>query len=62
MKVVIERGEYKGNDVISIRRDTEEMDRYPFTFGASKAKLLLQALKQEPDFLERFVKELKNDK
>ena len=60
MKVVIERGEYKGNATISIRKDTEELDKYPFTFGMAKAKLLLQALKQEPDFLEKFVGETNN--
>jgi len=57
MKVVIERGEYKGSPTVSIRRDTEELDRYPFSFGIAKAKLLLAALAQEPDFLERFVRE-----
>jgi len=57
MKVVIERGEYKGNATVTIRRDTEEMDRFPFSFGLGKAKLLLQALKQEPDFIEKFVEE-----
>ena len=59
MKVVIERGEYKGSATISIRKDTEELDKYPFTFGVAKAKLLLQALKQQPDFLEKFVEESK---
>jgi len=57
MKVVIEHGEYKGYPNVSIRKDTVEQDRYPFTFGVLKAKLLLQALAQEPDFLEKFVKE-----
>jgi hypothetical protein len=57
MNVVIERGEYKGNATVSIRKDAEELDRYPFTFGVGKAKLLLQALKQEPNFLETFVSE-----
>jgi hypothetical protein len=57
MKVVIDRGEYKGNPTVSIRKDTEEQDRYPFSFGMGKAKLLLAALKQEPDFLEKFVEE-----
>ena len=57
MKVVIERGEYNGKPTVSIRRDTVEQDRYPFSFGVGKAKLLLQALAQEPDFLEKFVKE-----
>jgi len=57
MKVVIEYGEYKGNKTITIRKDTVELDRYPFSFGLGKAKLLLQALKQEPDFIEKFVEE-----
>ena len=57
MKVVIDRGEYRGNPTVSIRKDTEEQDRYPFSFGLGKAKLLLQALKQEPDFLKKFVEE-----
>jgi len=57
MKVVIDRGEYKGNPTVSIRKDTEELDRFPFSFGIGKAKLLLAALKQEPDFLEKFVEE-----
>jgi len=57
VKVVIERGEYKGSPTVTIRRDTEEMDRYPFSFGMAKAKLLLAALKQEPNFIEKFVEE-----
>jgi hypothetical protein len=57
LKVVIDRGEYKGNSTVSIRKDTEEQDRYPFSFGLGKAKLLLAALRQEPDFLEKFVEE-----
>jgi hypothetical protein len=57
MRVVIERGEYKGSATISIRKDMVEQDKYPFTFGLSKAKLLLEALRQEPNFLEKFVKE-----
>jgi hypothetical protein len=57
MKVVIEKSEYKGSATVSIRNDTEELDRYPFTFGLGKAKKLLQALAQEPDFVEKFVKE-----
>jgi len=57
MKVVIERGEYQGRPTVSIRKDTEEMNNYPFSFGVAKAKLLLQALAQEPDFIEKFVQE-----
>jgi hypothetical protein len=57
MKVVIERSEYRGNPTVKIRKDTVELDRYPFSFGLVKAKLLLQALEQEPDFLKKFVEE-----
>jgi hypothetical protein len=44
LKVVIEKSDYKGNPVISLRKDAVELDRYPFFFGLGKAKLLLQAL------------------
>lgn len=57
MKVIVERGEYKGCPTISIRKDTEEMNNYPFSFGVAKAKLLLWAMEQEPGFLEKFVEE-----
>lgn len=57
MKVVIERGEYKGSPTVSIREDTAEQRRYPFSFGMGKAKLLLKALEQEPDFIKKFVEE-----
>jgi hypothetical protein len=57
MRVIVERGEYRGNPTVSIRKDTEELDRYPFSFGLGKAKLLLYALEQEPDFLKNFVEE-----
>jgi hypothetical protein len=57
MKVVIEYGEYRGNPTVSIRKDSVEQKYPPFTLGLSKAKLLLQALKQEPDFIQKFVDE-----
>jgi hypothetical protein len=57
MRVIVDRSEYRGNPTVSIRKDTEEQDRYPFSFGLGKAKLLLAALRQEPDFLEKFVEE-----
>jgi len=57
MKVVIERGEYKGSPTVSIRKDTVEQDRFPFTFGLAKAKLLWAALSQDPNFLEKFIRD-----
>lgn len=39
-------GEYKGNKLIQFNADNgdDEGDRYPFQFGAAKARRLLQAL------------------
>jgi len=57
LKVVIDRGEYKGSPTVTIRKDTVELDRFPFSFGIAKAKLLASALKQDPTFLEKFIEE-----
>lgn len=57
MKVIIERENYKGSPVVTIKDDIEGGDRYPFSLGTRKAKKIAQALKQEPDFLEKFLKE-----
>jgi len=57
MKVIIEKGDFKGNATVSIRKDTVEQDKYPFTFGLAKAKLLQAALKSQPDFLDKFISE-----
>ena len=56
MRVVIERSQYKGHPTVTIRKDAIEVDeRNLLSFGLGKAKLLLQALKQEPDFIEKFI-------
>ncbi len=41
---VVEESEYKGNPMIVLRRSAE--DRYPFQFGLSKAKLVLDAVEE----------------
>ncbi len=41
--------EYKGNPIIVLFRD--EDDEYPFRFGVSKAKLILEHIKQIEDFV-----------
>jgi hypothetical protein len=41
---VVEESEYKGNPMIVLRRSPE--DRYPFQFGLSKAKLVLDAVEE----------------
>lgn len=41
---VIQESDYKGNPMIILRRD--ENDRFPFQFGLSKAKLVLDAVEE----------------
>ena len=41
---VVEESEYKGNPMIVLRRSAE--DRYPFQFGLSKAKLVLDSVEE----------------
>lgn len=43
-------GEFKGNAVITLKR-TEE-DKYPFTFGLAKAKLILEHFEDIKRFYE----------
>lgn len=48
---MIERTEYQGKPVIILRRN--ENDKYPFSFGMNKAKLILENLEE----IKRFVEE-----
>jgi len=56
LKVVSEISEYKGNPMIVLKRD--KVDRFPFQFGLSKAKLILAAIPE----IEKFVKEASKEK
>ena len=38
--MVAERGEFKGNKMIILKRSDE--DKYPFMFGKAKAKLIVE--------------------
>ena len=51
---IVEESEFKGNPVL-ILKNTEE-DRFPFTFGVKKAKLMLEHIED----IKKFVQ--KNDK
>jgi len=55
-KIIIERDKYFGKPELALKR---EGDKYPFIFGVYKAKMLLQALHEQPDLLERFVGEIR---
>ena len=42
--VEVEFGEFKGNKMIILKRDAEDI--YPFQFGMGKAKLILGAIEE----------------
>lgn len=48
---IVEESEYKGNALIVLKR-TEE-DRYAFSFGLSKAKLVLEHIEDIKKFVEK---------
>jgi len=47
---MVERTEYKGKPVMTIRRD--ENDKFPFSFGITKAKMILENLEEIKRFVE----------
>lgn len=49
--MVVEYGEFKGNKMIILKRD--EKDVFPFQFGKSKAKLIIENI----DAIEQFAQE-----
>jgi len=49
--MVAERGEYKGKPILKLSR--KEDDKWPFSFGLTKAKLILEHIED----IEKFVKE-----
>ena len=51
---MIEKSEYKGKPIIVLKRNEE--DKYPFSFGIAKAKLIMENL----DEIKKFIEE--NDK
>jgi hypothetical protein len=48
---IVEESEYKGNPMIVLRRTAE--DRYPFQFGLSKAKLMVEAFEEIKKWVEK---------
>jgi len=47
---VVEYSEYKGNKIIILKRD--ENDRYPFSFGKAKARLIVENFEAIKKFAE----------
>jgi hypothetical protein len=47
---MIERTEFKGKPVLILKRNEE--DKYPFSFGLSKARLVLENIEEIKKFVE----------
>jgi len=47
---IVEYGEYKGNRLIILKRD--ENDKFPFSFGKTKAKLIVENFEAIKKFAE----------
>jgi len=47
---MIEKGEFKGKPVITLKRSEE--DQFPFSFGLSKAKLIVENIEEIKKFVE----------
>jgi hypothetical protein len=52
---MIERSEFKGKPLIILKRNEE--DKYPFSFGMSKARLILENIEEIKKFVEENTKE-----
>ena len=53
--MIVERTEFKGNPVLVIKRS--EDDKFPFSFGVSKAKLIIENIDEIKKFVEENSKE-----
>lgn len=47
---MVERSEFKGKQVLILRRD--ENDRFPFSFGLTKAKLIIDHIEDIKKFID----------
>ena len=47
---MVERTEFKGNKIIVLKRNEE--DKYPFSFGVGKAKLIIEKLEEIKKFVQ----------
>lgn len=47
---MVERGEFKGKPILILKRDEEE--KYPFSFGLSKARLIIENIDEIKKFVE----------
>jgi len=47
---MVEKSEYKGKPILILKRD--EDDKFPFSFGMSKARLILENIEEIKKFVE----------
>jgi len=47
---MVERTEFKGNQILILKRSEE--DKYPFSFGIGKAKLIVENIEEIKKFIE----------
>jgi len=47
--MVVERSEFKGNPMLVLKRN--EDDKFPFSFGLTKAKMILENLEEIKKFV-----------
>ena len=47
---MVERTEYKGKPILVLRRNDE--DKFPFSFGVSKARLIVEHIEEIKKFVE----------
>ncbi|MFH1230204.1 MAG: hypothetical protein V1709_01765 [Planctomycetota bacterium] len=47
---MIEKSEYKGKPILILKRN--EDDKFPFSFGLSKARLILENIEEIKKFVE----------
>jgi hypothetical protein len=52
---IVERGEFKGKPILILKRD--EDDKYPFSFGMTKARLIVDNIEEIKKFVEENSKE-----
>lgn len=48
--MIIEKSEYKGNPMLVLKRN--EDDKFPFSFGLTKAKMILESIEEIKAFVE----------
>ncbi len=47
---IVERSEFKGKPILILKRNAE--DKYPFSFGVSKAKLMVENIEEIKKFIQ----------